>query len=471
MQKSRKVRNSDLREVEELVSAARYTEAGHRINALLEADADNPTLQQALGQVLCRSGQAQSALNWFDRALHRGESPALWNEIGVAHRALGHADEAKEAFRRALSLRPSYTEAYLNLVYTARVQKNDREIEALLKLDAGRLGKADRIRVNFALAKAFDDLREYDSAYTHLETGNRLKRETIQYDPSQIESLISQIVTVFSQGFWRKRKLAGLFRGLRSVSGPDSKSRASPLFVVGMPRSGTTLIEQILASHEQVHSAGERNEFKDLVVLRLGSEGPTAFPQAATTATSQELRELAQGYLQAVSGSLGERRLVDKTPMNFLFIGLIRLMWPDAKVIYCDRDPVASCFSCFQRLFTGDQPFAYDQVELGHYQKQLARLMDHWQSSLLDTVIRVRYEDVVDNTEQEVRRILRHCQLPWSEQCLQFHRTDRTILTASSTQVRQPIYDTSVAHWTHYQSHLGPLLQELGVPVQPAGHS
>ena len=239
----------------------------------------------------------------------------------------------------------------------------------------------------------------------------------------------------------------------------DADPSELPVFVIGMPRSGTTLVEQILASHSQVHGAGE------LSTLRLLVEGGGAYPDACASASGDDLARLGQAYMARVAPlAQGKQRLVDKMPANFLYAGLIPLVLPGARIIHCRRDPVDTCLSCYTKLFSGEQRFTYDQTELGEFYRGYAKLMAHWRLVLPpERFIEVDYEAVVDDLEGEAKRLVSFLGLPWEDACLRFHDSRRVVRTASVNQVRQPIYTTSKGRWQKYADHLGPLLAALGM--------
>ena len=286
--------------------------------------------------------------------------------------------------------------------------------------------------IHFALAKALDDVRDYGRAFEHLRQGNALKRERIDYDETGTLKLFEHISAVFDRG---------LFDRFQGQGDPSSV----PVFVLGMPRSGSTLIEQILASHPQIHAAGE------LTILENSPMDVTAF------------RRLGQSYLSQLPKVPDEKiRIVDKLPGNFLRIGLIRLMLPNARIIHTMRDPIDTCLSCYSKLFNTGLPFTYDLAELGRYYRAYSELMAHWRSVLPPgAMLDVSYEDVVDDLEGQARRLIDYCGLPWDDRCIDFHRSNRPVRTASAVQVRQPLFRSSLQRWRNYESGLAPLLDEL----------
>jgi Sulfotransferase family len=303
-------------------------------------------------------------------------------------------------------------------------------LEALAARDD--LSADQALYIHFALAKALDDLKNYGRAFEHLRQGNALKRERIHYDEAGALQLFERISTTFDRA---------LFDRFQGQGDPSSV----PVFVLGMPRSGSTLIQQILASHPQIHAAGE------LTILERSPMDVTAF------------RQLGQSYLSQLPKVPDEKiRIVDKLPGNFLRIGLIHLMFPNARIIHSMRDPMDTCLSCYSKLFNVGLPFTYDLAELGRYYRAYSELMAHWRSVLPPgAMLEVSYEDVVDDLEGQARRLIDYCGLPWDRRCIDFHRSGHPVRTASAVQVRQPLFRGSVHRWRHYEAGLAPLLNEL----------
>jgi hypothetical protein len=302
------------------------------------------------------------------------------------------------------------------------------------------------MRVHFSLGKAYLDIGEPARAFHHLDTGNRFKRASITYDSARTAAWLKSIAEVFTP------ELIGQFAG---VGAPADL----PVFVLGMPRSGTTLIEQILSSHPQVTGAGELSALRQTVAVA------GTYPDLMNTFTRDDARRLGETYLARTRALAGNSaRLIDKMPVNFLYAGLIPLILPGARIVHCRRDPVDTCLSCYSKLFTGEQAFAYNQTELGEFYRSYESLMAHWRAVLpADRFIEVDYEDVVDDFGTEARRLVAFADLPWDDACLNFHENRRVVRTARVNQVRQPIYRTSKGRWRQYAEHLGPLLASLGI--------
>jgi hypothetical protein len=327
----------------------------------------------------------------------------------------------------------------------------DAEIAAMQALLAkgDEISKGDTMLLHFALGKAFLDTGDSGRAFAHLNAGNRMKRAQISYDPVSTGHWMRSIATVFSADF------------LERLEGQGAAS-SKPIFVLGMPRSGTTLVEQILASHPSVHGAGELSYIQN-IVNELGN-----FPSSAAALTPASLRAFGERYLaQTAKLAPGAPHVVDKMPINFAYAGLIRLILPGARLIHSRRDPVDTCLSCYSKLFTAEQSFSYDLAELGQFHRDYQRLTAHWRNVFPpEFFLEVDYESVVEDLEGQARRMLDFLSLPWDPACLAFHETKRPVRTASVNQVRQKLYKSSSGRWRQHKANLGPLLAALQIPAE-----
>jgi tetratricopeptide (TPR) repeat protein len=442
-----------------LQTLGRSTEAMALCERALAINADCADAHGTLGSALAALNRNEEAIAHFEASLALAPGKAeTHNNLGVALQSLGRAEEAAMAYADAIRLAPRSAMAHFNLASVKRFTVGDPRLDALeaLAKDADALGEDDRIALHFALGKAFGDLEEPARSFRHLLEGNTLKRRQIVYDEAAIMRFFERIRAIFTPALMDTKR------------GGDPS--AVPVFIVGMPRSGTTLVEQILASHSQVFAAGEREDLNQAVLALFGPKHAAAsFPEILATVTPDELREFAARYLAGITAkAAAAQRIIDKMPLNFLFVGLIHLALPNARIIHTCRDPLDTCFSCFSLLFTGNQPFAYDLGELGRSYCAYQTLMAHWQAVLPPGVmIDVNYEDVVADLEGQVRRIVAHCGLDWEAQCLDFHRTPRGVRTASAIQIRQPIYRHALGRWRPYREFLHPLMQALDVTGSP----
>jgi tetratricopeptide (TPR) repeat protein len=375
------------------------------------------------------------------------------HNLGVALMELGRLTEAREAAERAVALAPRKLSYLRQLGEVRRHAAGDSYFTALdaLAADASALSVDDRIILHFALAKAHADIGPPEEEFRQLLAGNALKRAQIDYDEVAVLSEIDRTQELFTSEFIRASKGGGE---------PSPK----PIFIIGMPRSGTTLVEQILASHPQVCGAGELTLFeRSIDDVRAAMHQAPAYPEIALQMSGTHFRELGARYLAGIEQlAPAASHVTDKMPTNFLFAGLIHLALPQATIIHTVRDPVDTCISCFSRLFTEVNFQTYDLAELGRYYWHYQALMAHWHRVLpAARILDVSYEETVADLEGAARRILSHCGLPWDPRCLDFHLTERVVRTASATQVRQPIYTSSVGRWRAYEPLLGPLLAEL----------
>ena len=411
---------------------------------------ENPDAYNALGQVEQALGRLDQALAAYHRA---STLPGTALETSLLNRAtllveFGRTAAAQAAFNAVTEAFPNSVQGWAAQIDLRRVAANDpviARLQALLVGD-GKRSLSDRMTLHFALGKAFLDIGDSREAFRHLDEGNRLKRANFAYDPNATSRWMAAIAATFTAVL------------LEAKAGGGDPSDL-PVFVLGMPRSGTTLIEQILASHPEVYGAGELRQVQ-VVVDEIG-----AFPDAVPDLSPERLRQLGAAYLARVMPlASGHRHVLDKMPSNFFYAGLIRLILPRARIIHCRRDPVDTCLSCYTKLFGGEQAFAYDMMELGRFHRDYQMLMSHWRTVLPAThFLEVDYEAVVDDLEAETRRMLAFLGLPWNDACLRFHETERPVRTASVNQVRQPLYRSSAGRWRAHAAQLGPLLKALGV--------
>jgi tetratricopeptide (TPR) repeat protein len=375
------------------------------------------------------------------------------NNLGVAYQALGRFDEATAAFERALALSPDEAPIHLNLANIKRFKPGDHRLPVLRSLldRVDQLDPEKEIAAHFAMGKALADLGDHDAAFQHLQAANALKRTTFAYDEAQRLAAMKHVADRFTPEFFQAH------------AGHGDPSW-SPIFIVGMPRSGTTLLEQVLASHSQVFGAGELETFKNAIgQCAKAQHVAPPYPDLVASLSSEQITELGNTYTAQVRALAPDvPHIVDKMPLNFLFVGLIHLALPNAKIIHIRRDPLDTCVSCFSLLFTGSQPFAYDLGELGRYYRGYEDVMSHWHRVLPPGVmIDVHYEALVEDLEGTSRQVLEHCGLGWEDSCRDFQQTRRAVRTASLMQVREPLYRTSLGSWRRYEKFLGPLREAL----------
>ncbi len=424
--------------------------AAQRALALAPDDAD---AINAMGLVRYEQQRPQEALALFRQALAlKPELAETHNNIGTILKEEGELGEARERLSRAIELDPRQISYYFNLADAKKFVAGDSHLAAMERLSSdGALAHTARVRLNFALAKAYDDLGRFDDAFRHLQEGNRQKRGRINYDEKQALEQFDRIRASFDRDL-----LARKLRGFHSDV---------PIFVLGMPRSGTTLIEQILAAHPAIHGAGELTDFGQLANHIRDAKGDLCrYPDDVAALSGNQLAHLGKEYVGRLRQLAPDApRITDKMPGNFVFVGLIHMALPDAHIVHVRRDARDTCLSCYSKLFSAPQEFTYDLAELGRYYRQYESLMTHWRETLpRGRMLEVRYEDVIADLETWARRIIDHCGLDWDPTCLAFHQARRPVRTASASQVRQPIYRSSAGRWRNYDAHLGSLIAALG---------
>lgn len=373
--------------------------------------------------------------------------------MGQLQMELGRLDDAQASFQTAMEIDPKEIAPHVFMAQVKKIKPGDPSLARLEAeaehLDTLRGTKA--VSLHFALGKAYDDLKQYDQAFPHFMAGCRLKRARIQYSADNHDSACHNIREFFSKE---------TIEQLRGGGDPS----AVPIFVLGMPRSGTTLVETIIASHPDVFGAGELHDL--LAIANQPKEGvkTEGFPLSMRGITKDDLTRAGARYVAGVrERSATARHITDKMPANFLAVGLIHLMLPNAKIIHIKRNAADICLSGFTKLFNNSQYHTYDLTEMGRYYVNYARLMEHWRQVLPeDAFLEVQYEELVAGPEAQTRRLIEYCGLEWNDACLQSHKTERSVKTASVTQVRQPVYTTSVERWRRYEKHLQPLFEALG---------
>ena len=446
-----------LREVEAGGLAAVAT-AGQGVSVLHRpADEDNV---RALYAAACAGvGRNADAIENFDALMQRHPGNHFYPvSLAHVHKAEGDIDTAIGLYRKAYAIKPDHGDAYWSLANTKSHEFTDQELARMEGLVADpATGENDRIQVCFALGDAWERRREYERSFEFYRRGNALKQPMTYHSPEHLQVRIDSQIEVCTGELFARRHGLG-------CDAPD------PIFVVGLPRAGSTLLEQILSSHSAVDGTMELHNVLNLAKRLRGRDAPGAAPRyPAILADLEEdyFRRFGEQFLADTRAYRGAAPLfVDKMPNNFFHVGLIRLILPNAKVIDARRHPMACCFSGYKQLFGEGQEFSYGLTEIGNYYRQYVRLMDHWDQALPGFVLRVQHEDVVEDLEGQVHRILDFCGLPFEAACIEYHRTERSIRTPSSEQVRQPIYRTGLEQWRHYERWLDPLQEALGSDVR-----
>ena len=412
----------------------------------------SPDGQIWLAAANAAAGNHIDAVKFYDKALDIAP-----NHVGAmcgkgnAYRTIGNQDGAIAAYRSSIKANPLHAEAYWSLANLKTFCFEDQEVDDMLALLGDEhISSEGQVQLNNALGLEFDGRKEYDRAFEFIDCGNRLRREQEFYDRVENEERTDLSIEAFTPQFFDDNADPG---------DPDS----APIFIVGLPRSGSTLLEQILSSHSKVDGTHELFDFGQTIRAdpKL-SAPPTRYPTSVANIDADGFKRLGSEYIERTRRHRGDRPFfTDKNPNNFVHVGLLHLILPNAKIINARRHPLDSCFGSYKQLFARGQPFTYDLIELGEYYLQYQRLMDHWHEVLPGKVLDVQYEEVVADLGGQVRRILDYCGLDWEESCLRFHETSRSVKSASSEQVRQPIYTSAVNTWRHYEAHLGPLIETL----------
>jgi tetratricopeptide (TPR) repeat protein len=426
-------------------------EAFRRVTELEPRDAPGWT---GLGNAYSFAGDVEQAREAYARAVAL-DPRAAGAQMGLGHvlKTLGDQAGSLRAYRAAIAAKPDFGEVYWSMANLKVFQFEDAEVDAMeAQLKTGDLNVSADVHFRFALGKAWEDRGDFDRAWEYYDTGNQKQRKQVFHDPVMVDERHDHIIEVFDRDFLERHAGAGY-------------ESEAPIFIVGLPRSGSTLVEQILASHSQVEGTQELPTLPRLA-SSIGRYRPDhkQYPYAVRELQAKHFRAYGRQYLEEAAPYRFTDRpfFTDKLPNNFSHVGLIHLILPNAKVINARRHPFDTCLGAYKQLFGKGQHFTYDMAELADYYRKYHETMRHWHRVLPGKVLDVHYEETVTDLEAQVRRILEHCGLPFEEDCVRFYRTDRPVRTASSEQVRQPIYTRALGHWRNYQRHLGTWEEQLG---------
>jgi len=438
-----------------LMERHKHKKAIEELDKLLATDPQDRSYRTAYATALVGIGAQEKAITRYRELLL--ETPRAHDvHLSVAHalKTIGRQAEAIESYRAAAAIRPNYGDAYWSLANLKTYAFSDEEVLRMRAEESSEnTDLTDRYHLCFALGKALEDRGDYEDSFKYYSRGNALKKSQSRYRPEFIERMAQLQESVCTEEFFKARVGVGC-------------QSAEPIFIVGLPRSGSTLLEQILASHSQVEGTLELPEIPRLSQELQGRESSDANPRYPTI-----MRDLAAADFQSFGEKyLAETRIyrtgkphfIDKMPNNFRHIGLIHLILPNAKIIDARREPLACCFSNFKQLFAKGQEFTYSLEDIGRYYRSYVQLMRHWDAVLPGKILHVQHEEVVADLEGNVRRILEFCGLPFEPQCVEFYKTERSVRTASSEQVRQPIFKEGLDQWRHFEPWLGPLKDALG---------
>ncbi|MBL4906731.1 MAG: sulfotransferase [Sneathiella sp.] len=404
-----------------------------------------------LGGMILEKGNISSAISVFKKILKIDPAyhPARHN-LGNAYYEKGENEKAILCYRTVMQQNPNYTKAARNLAETKKFREEDEDYKRLEKLAVNPdFSGENKANVLFAFAKAQEDLKKNKEAFTTYLKANRTYRDTYQLFFDQIVHEFDEIKSTITEDFYKKHQ-------------GDGTQSSRPIFVLGMPRSGTSLVEQILSSHPQVYGAGEVHAFNKTCFNLIREKGKRPFSEAFDNCQSTFIQDLGNDYIRQLKALPTKASfVVDKMPQNFLYVGLIKLILPQAKIIHCRRAAEDTCLSIFKKHFVDQQAYAYDLEELGRYYTLYLDLMAHWRTLLGDDLYDIDYEALVTDQKNETGKLLRYCGLDWHDACLEFHKTKRAVRTASTDQVRQPMYQSSIQAWRKYEEELKPLLDKL----------
>lgn len=435
-----------------LAAQRRLAESINSAAAAERNAAHDASLLDAIGSFYNSVGEHQRACDTYSQAIARDPSqPVFWFNRATVQRFLGRLAAAEEDYDRTIELRPNDYEAYTNRSELRKQAPDRNHIEAMERhLAAGIPHWRGEVQLRYALAKEYEDLEQYPDSWRHLERGSRLRREHLKYEVRYDTDTVDWIMKAFPE----------------SPAGPThGHPTREPIFIVGLPRSGTTLVERILGSHSRVFAAGELNHFAAALVsaaTHRSAGQPLPRPELIAATRDLDFGALGSDYLQRTRPGTSQRaHFTDKMPLNYLYCGLIHRALPNARIVHVTRHPLASCYAMFKTLFKDGYPFSYDLDDVSRYYVGYRRLMDHWRQSMPGVIYDISYERLVRDQESESRRLLAACGLDWEDGCLEFHRNTTVTTTASAAQVRRPIYDSSLKQWRHYESQLAGLRNQL----------
>jgi tetratricopeptide (TPR) repeat protein len=445
-------------------------EALTQVDLVLATEPENPNYRNLKATVLVGIGEYHQAIDLYTRILAEYPNQAkIWLSFGHVLKTAGRLEESIRAYRKSLELAPHLGEAYWSLANLKTYRIEGADIEAMLaQLARANTSTDDRLHLHFALGKAYEDEAQFETSFEHYERGNHLRRSQLHYSAADNTSLVQRSRALYTREFFGTRRGAG-------CQAPD------PIFIVGLPRAGSTLLEQILSSHSLVEGTMELYDMISLArslgdsVERSGpgEHAVTTYPEVLATMSLDGLRELGERYLERtrIQRKTDAPFFIDKMPNNWLHVGLIQLILPNARIIDARRHPLGCCFSAFKQHFARGQSFSYSLEDVGGYYRDYVELMAHFDTVLPGRVHRVLYESMIEDTAAEVRRLLDYCGLPFEEQCLRFYENERAVRTASSEQVRRPIFRDGLEQWRHFEPWLAPLRTALGPVLESYPHA
>jgi predicted Zn-dependent protease len=435
---------------------SKAAEALAQVERLLVKEPRNPGYRNLQAAILAHLGDFAESIQVYETVLRdHPRQPKIWMSYGHSLKTARRHDDSVAAYRRAIAMQPTLGEAYWSLANLKTFRFTDADVTAIrAALERNDLSDEDRLHFEFSLAKALEDIGSYDESFVHYARGNAIRRGLHRFSAEENAHYVSRSKRQCTADFFASRKSAGA-------------QSTAPIFIIGLPRAGSTLLEQILSSHSLVEGTMELPDVPQIARELAGREerdDEAPFFEAVAALDHAKLRALGERYLTStrIYRKTAAPFFIDKMPNNWLYLGLIHLILPNAKIIDARRHPLGCCFSAFKQQFARGQNYAYDLADLGRYYRDYVELMAHIDTVLPGRVHRVFYESMIEDTEAEVRRLLDYCGLPFEEQCLRFYENERAVRTASSEQVRRPIFRDGIDHWRHYEPWLGPLKEALG---------
>jgi predicted Zn-dependent protease len=430
------------------------------IESLLAREPNNPGYNNLKAAILARIGEFQQTIEIYAAVLAAyPQQPKIWMSYGHALKTKGREEDSIAAYAKGIELLPNLGEAYWSLANLKTFRFTHTQVDAMhTQLQRADLSEEDRFHLHFAMGKALEDAGDYAASFEHYAHGNRMRRSTLRYTPDELTAHVRRSKVLLTREFFGQRSSFG-------AAAPD------PIFIVGLPRSGSTLIEQVLASHSQVEGTMELPNIPAIakaLAARARKSDLASYTDLLATLSAQDCRALGEEYLNETRIQRKTRApfFIDKLPNNFEHVALIHLALPNAKIIDARRHPLGCCFSGFKQHFARGQSFTYGLEDLGRYYHDYVELMAHFDDVLPGRIHRVIYEAMIDDTDTEVRRLLAYCGLSFEESCLRFYENERAVRTASSQQVRQPIFREGVDHWRHFEPWLTPLKDALGAALE-----
>ncbi|MEJ0022813.1 MAG: sulfotransferase, partial [Alphaproteobacteria bacterium] len=429
----------------------KLAEALEENDRLLEGAPNDVRYQNLRATILVKLGDYEGALALYDRVLAASpHNPNVLASLGHLYKTIGKQPDSIKAYREALSQRPEFGESWWSLANLKTYRFSDADVETMRgALASTTASEDDRLHIHYALGKAFEDAAKYERSFEHYSQGAKLRRDQIGYDADQTSARVRRTCALFSAEFFAQRRGYGC-------------TEADPIFIIGLPRAGSTLIEQILASNPLVEGTMELPDI-DQIARRLEARNDGAYPENLADLSAEACRTLGEEYLERtrVQRRLGRPFFIDKMPNNWMHTGLIKLILPNAKIVDARRHPMANCFSAWKQHFARGQAFSYDLTETGRYYTDYVALMNHFDAALPGQVTRIIHEQLVDDPEAQIRALLAKLDLPFDQRCIDFHQNDRAVRTASSEQVRKPIFKEGLEQWRHYEPWLGALSASL----------